>query len=188
MNAWVIPKVIAVVPLSALFAFARIDMANAYYADLKVGGADQAAALATASATGQVMMPGVPQAQAASDWISLSLSLTGSKTKTGTGSQSKNGGSKSGTGSQSKNAGSKSGTASKSKQAGSKGTGSKSNAAGSKTGTGSKSNNGGSKTGTASKTKESGQSGTNSQTNTGTQSQSKHDDAPLLPPIPPLGI
>src|SRR6266576_3524233 len=158
MNAWVIPKVIAVVPLSALFAFARIDMANAYYADLKVGGADQAAALATASATGQVMMPGVPQAQAASDWISLSLSLTGSKTKTGTGSQSKNGGSKSGTGSQSKN------------------------------GTGSKSNNGGSKTGTASKTKESGQSGTNSQTNTGTQSQSKHDDAPLLPPIPPLGI
>src|SRR6266576_4424940 len=126
MNAWVIPKVIAVVPLSALFAFARIDMANAYYADLKVGGADQAAALAAASGTGQVMMPGVPQAQAASDWISLSLSLTGSKTKSGTGSQSKNGGSKSGTGSQSKNH------------------------SGSKTGTGSKSVNGGSKTGTAS--------------------------------------
>jgi len=112
LSAWVIPKVIAVVPLSALFAFARIDMANAYYGDLKVGS-DQAALTAVAGG-GQVVTAAVPAPQGATDWLSVSLSLTGSKTKTGTGSQSKNGGSKSGTGSQSKNAGSKSGTGSKS--------------------------------------------------------------------------
>ena len=53
MNAWVIPKVIAIVPLSAYFAFARIEMANAYYGDLK-GGSDQAA-LAAVSGGGQVV-------------------------------------------------------------------------------------------------------------------------------------
>ncbi len=168
MNARVMLKIVAVVPLTALFAFARIEMANAYYDNPKA--ASEHATLTSAGGSGHVVTPSVPGPngpQLTSQWFpaSLSLSGTGSKTKSGTGSQSKNGGSKSGTGSQSKNH------------------------SGSKTGTGSKSVNGGSKTGTASKSKQgSGSaSGTQSQTNTGTQSQSKHGDPPLLP-IPGLGI
>ncbi|TME63059.1 MAG: hypothetical protein E6I51_05240, partial [Chloroflexi bacterium] len=65
-------------PLSALFAFARIDMANAYYGDLKVGS-DQAALTAVAGG-GQVVTAAVPAPQGATDWLSVSLSLTGSKT------------------------------------------------------------------------------------------------------------
>ena len=52
MNGWVIPKVIAMVPLCAFFAFARIDMANAYYQDLKA--APDQAMLGPTIGSGQV--------------------------------------------------------------------------------------------------------------------------------------
>ena len=155
-------KIAAVVPLTAYFAFARIEMANASYDDPKVA---EHATLNFAGGGGQIVtasMSGPEGPQLVAQWwpvsVSVSLSGTGSKTKTGTGSKSKNGGSKSGTGSQSQNhSGSKSGTGSQSKNASNSGTGSKS------------------KQGSQSA------SGTQSKTSTGTQSQSKHADPPLIP-------
>ena len=174
MEAKRIPKIVAVGTIAAFFAFARIELANAYYEHMTVG-ADQTTVSAPAG-----------HAQ-----VAVSSTVTGSPllqdvnstTKTGSGSKSKGGGSKSGTGSKSKGGGSKSATGSKSK-AGSK----------SKTGTGSRSIGAGSKSGTGSLSKASGsQSGTGSQTATGTQSQSKQEgvDPPIIgtvpiPPPPPL--
>lgn len=167
MNTRVVLKIVAVVPLTALFAFARIEMANAYY-DHPTAASEHTTVSSPGGSQVTSSMPTPNGPQLTSQWwpASLSLSGTGSKTKSGTGSQSKNGGSKSGTGSQSKNH------------------------SGSKTGTGSKSANGGSKTGTASKSKlgSGSKSGTNSKTATGTQSQSKHADPPPIIPIPLPGL
>jgi len=173
MDAKHVPKIIAIVPIAALFAFARIELANAYYEHVTVGG-DQAAVSTGSHAQ-------VSSTVTSSPLLQDMNSTTNTK---GSGSKSKAGGTKSGTGSKSKGGGTKSGTGSQSKAGGTKsGTGSQSKAAGSNSGTGSQSKAAGSGS----------QSGTGSQTQTGTQSQSKQEgiDPPIIgtipyPPLPKL--
>src|SRR5437660_4404242 len=161
MEAKRIPKIVAVGTIAAFFAFARIELANAYYEHMTVG-TDQTSVSAPAG-----------HAQ-----VAVSSTVTGSPllqdvnstTKTGSGSKSKGGGSKSGTGSKSK-AGSKSKT----------GTGSRSIGAGSQSGTGSLSKASGSQSGTGSQTA----------TGTQSQSKQEGVDPPIIgtvpiPPPPPL--
>ena len=161
MEAKRIPKIVAVGTIAAFFAFARIELANAYYEHMTVG-ADQTTVSAPAG-----------HAQ-----VAVSSTVTGSPllqdvnstTKTGSGSKSKGGGSKSGTGSKSK-AGSKSKT----------GTGSRSIGAGSNSGTSSLSKASGSQSGTGSQTA----------TGTQSQSKQGGVDPPIIgtvpiPPVPPL--
>src|SRR2546428_14109421 len=98
MEAKRIPKIVAVGTIATFFAFARIELANAYYEHMTVG-ADQTSVSAPAG-----------HAQ-----VAVSSTVTGSPllqdvnstTKTGSGPKKKGGGSKRGTASKSKGGGSK---------------------------------------------------------------------------------
>src|SRR5438309_6167465 len=93
-----IPKVVAVSTLGFMFTFARVEMANAYYANLDAGSHE--ATLATAD-TGQVLSPSSLAPQTGPD-MNSNKGTKNDKSK-GTGSKSKKGGSNSGTKSASKN-------------------------------------------------------------------------------------